>query len=158
MKKFMNGCILKEDYDAIKNFHKKDNPNDKYKGEIYALVFCWQQQATHFNKTIGFFRKRRFLSYFKNNNENQIFYRGIHIPNNSFKYDINKYDFQAVSTDKDIAIKFAYGEDNYFKNKGEETFLVTLTSNMILDVDKYRDMNEKEFILYKPTLLKIEKI
>lgn len=91
----------------LKSTGIKDPKRDK--GCMYALIFCWQQQATTFNKTIDPYRKQIFIDAMIPNVNNKLFYRGIHISKDRGGmelYDINKFDFVSTTNNVDGSYRF----------------------------------------------------
>lgn len=116
---------------------------------IDCLVYMWQQHSSTFRKNLPREIKDWFLTKFENT-VNEVYYKGMHFKQNS-DMSLDVIDFTSVTSDYEIAVEFAYGINNNFKDNNYICAVYRVYGTRIFKgVNSSRDMGEKEFIIHNP--------
>lgn len=123
-----------------------------------CVVYLWQQHSSSFRKNLPGEVKEWFLSKFVPNN--QTYYKGMNFMpgTNLDNLTLDSVEFTSVTSDYEIALKFAKGiKDNAFNNFGSVCTIYEVDGPRIFkEVSLSRDMGEDESIIYKPNFRLLE--
>ena len=124
-----------------------------------CLVYMWQQNASTFRKNLPQEIKDWFISRFIRT-KGKKFYKGMRFKKSITLPKFDEVEFTSVTTDYDVACQFAFTSDIHCRLTKEvkeivkqdyDVLICEVTGEFCLNVDSYRDLDEKEFIIYKPS-------
>ena len=122
-----------------------------------CLVYMWQQNSSIFRKNIPQDIKLWFLSKFTKSNIK--FYKGMRFKKDVSIESLDDVEFTSVTIDYSVAYKFAFTSDIHCILNEDikehiksiyNVFIFEVSGESCLNVDTYRDLQEKEYIIYKP--------
>lgn len=118
---------------------------------LECLVYLWQQNSSDFRNKLSKEIKEWFITKFVPSNRS--YYKGMHFkPGTKLsESNLDKIEFTSVTDDYDVAVDFAYGHKNSFKDSGYVCAVYEVYgTDVFKEVDSCRDMEEREFILMSP--------